>query len=149
VATRRSSPSPLLAIALVLLALACAGLAFGPRLVDGYLALQWTRHYVGRNLAAPRVADARPTGRSAARAVDGLAPLPQAWEAARLALEYGERLKLKDAAAARAVLTPVRVAVERAVASRLRGLGLGELRELFARAEDSLLVVDPRGEADR
>ena len=59
--------------------------------------------------------DARPTGRWAARAVDGLAPLPQAWEAARLALDFGRRLQRKDGAAARALLSQVRESLERAV----------------------------------
>jgi hypothetical protein len=120
-----------------------AGLALAPRLVDGYLALQWTRHLTVRNVEAPRLADARPAGRWAARAVDGLAPLPQAWEAARLALEYSKKMRLRDASAARAILSPVREALERAEASRFRGFGLGELRETVAQAENSELVLDP------
>ena len=109
-------------------------------MVEGYLALQWTRHLVERNAQAPRVADARPVGRWAARAVDLLAPHPSAWEAARLALDYGRKLQPKDAAAARALLASVREALERAEASPLRRHGLGSLREEVWQAENSLLL---------
>jgi hypothetical protein len=125
----------------LLLALVCAGLAAAPAFVDGYLALQWTRHLSARNVPSPRVADARPAGRWAARAIDGLAPLPQAWEAARLALDLGRRMQAKDGQAARALLGQVREALERAESSRFRSLGLGGLRAEVAQAEDSLLVA--------
>ena len=133
--TRRRTFSPAALTAILLLGLVCAGLALAPRVVDGYLALQWTRHLVGRSANAPRVGDARITGRWAARAVDGLAPLPQAWEASRLVLDFSRRVALKDAAAARAALTPAREALSRMEASRWRGLGLGDLRERLERAE--------------
>jgi hypothetical protein len=131
-----SRPRSLVVASLVVL---CAGLAWAPRLVDGYLALQWTRHLAARSAGTPRVQDARPQGRWAARTVDDLAPLPQAWEAARLALEVARRLRLKDAAAARALVTPVREALERAERSAVRGYGLGTLREEATEVENTLL----------
>jgi hypothetical protein len=142
VVTRRSTFSPAGAAGVLVLGLVCAGLAIAPRVVRGYLALQWTRHLTARNALAPRVADARLSGRWAARAVDGLAPLPQAWEAARHVLDYSQRLRLKDAAAARAALTPAREALERAEASRWRRFGLGDLRERLWLAENAE-VLDP------
>lgn len=132
-------------LALFLLVVLCAGLASAPRLVQGYLALQWTRHLVARNQAAPRIADARPTGRWAARAVDGLCPLPQAREAARLALDLARRLRPKDAAAARALVTPVREALERAESSWVGGYGLGTLREEAWQVENTLLIDTEAG----
>ena len=141
-APRRPALSRLRIVAVVLLIVVCPVLAFAPRVVEGYLALQWTRHLVARNAAAPRIADARLVGRWASRAVDGLAPLPQAWEAARLALDFARRLRLKDAAAARALVTPVREALERAEGSLVRGHGLGTLREEAWQVENSLLL-DP------
>ena len=137
-ARRRSFPS--YSALLVLLVVLCAGLGLGPRVVAGYHALQWTRHLVERNAQAPRVADARPVGRWAVRTVDLLAPHPAAWEAARLALDYGRKLQPKDAAAARAVLASVREALERAEASSFRRQGLGSLREEVWQAENSLLL---------
>ena len=136
-ATRRPSGKALPALALVILGASCVLLAEVPRLVDGYLALQWTRHFAARNDQEPRALDARPAGRWTARAVDGLAPLPQAWEAARLAMGFARRLQVKDAAAARALLAPVREAVERAEASWWRHFGAGELREEIWQLENS------------
>jgi hypothetical protein len=131
-----SRPSRLAVAGLIVL---CAGLAFAPRLVDGYLALQWTRHLVARNAIAPHVQDARSAGRWAARTVDDLAPLPQAWEAARLALELAQKLQPRDAAAARALVTPVREALERVESSTVRGFGVGTLREEASRVENTPL----------
>ncbi|HEY6548231.1 MAG TPA: hypothetical protein VI589_10005 [Vicinamibacteria bacterium] len=108
--------------------------------MDGWAALQWTRHLCARNAEAPRVTDARPAGRWAARAVDGLAPLPPAWEAARLAHEFGRRLQPNDAAAARALLSQVRESLERAESSPWRRIGLGGLKDEVWQAENSLLV---------
>ncbi|HEY5906950.1 MAG TPA: hypothetical protein VIZ31_02845 [Vicinamibacteria bacterium] len=140
-ATRRRWFSPGLVFGILLAGLACAALALAPGMVDGFHALQWIRHFSARNAPAPRVLDARPAGRWAARAVDGLAPLPQAWEAARLGLELGRRMQAKDGAAARALLSQVREALERAEASRLRSLGLGSLREEVWQAENSLTMA--------
>ncbi len=144
-AQRRPAPSRLRTVAAFLLIALCAVLAFAPRLIEGYLALQWTRHLVARNAVAPLVLDARPAGRWAARAVDALAPLPQAWEAARLALEFARRLRPKDAAAARALVTPVREALERAEGSVVRGYGLGSLREEAWQVENTLLIDTDAG----
>ena len=144
-AQKRPAASRLRYVAAFVLALLCAGLALGPRLVRGYLALQWTRHLVARNETAPRVADARPAGRWAARAVEGLCPLPQASEAARHALDFARRLRPKDAAAARALVTPVREALERAESSWLGAYGLGTLREEAWQVENTLLIDTDAG----
>jgi hypothetical protein len=72
--------------------------------------------------------------------VDGLAPLPQAWEAGRLALDFGRRLQPKDGAAARALLSQVREALERAESSRWRRIGLDRLKDDVWQAENSLMV---------
>ena len=142
VTQKRPGASPLRSLAIACLLVLCAGLAFAPRLVEGTLALQWTRHLVARNVVAPRVQDTRPVGRWAARTVDDLAPLPQAWEAARLALELAQRLRPKDAAAARALVTPVREALQRAEASAVRGYGLGSLGAEAWQVENTL-ALDP------
>lgn len=137
---RRPSRSPFLVLALGLVLLACAALATGPRMVDGWTALQWTRHLCARNAPTPRVTDARPAGRWAARAVDGLAPLPQAWEAARLALDFARHLQPKDSAAARALLSQVRESLERVEASPWRRIGMDRLKDEVSQAENSLMV---------
>ena len=144
-AQRRPYASRLRYAALVLLVVLCAGLALAPRFVRGYLALQWTRHLVARNETAPRVGDARPTGRWAAQAIDGLCPLPQAWESARLVLDFARRLRPKDAAAARALVTPVRLALERAESSWVGGYGMGSLREEAWQVENTLLIDTDAG----
>jgi hypothetical protein len=137
-ARRRSFRSS--SVLLIFLVALCVGLGLGPRVVAGYHALQWTRHLVERNAQAPRVADARLVGRWAVLTVDLLAPHPAAWEAARLALDYGRKLQPKDAAAARAVLASVREALERTETSSFRRHGLGSLREEVWQAENSLLL---------
>jgi len=138
---RAGAPSPLLLVATALTLLLCVALALGPGIVDGLLAARWTRHLAERNAVTPRVVDARPAGRWAARAVDGLAPLPLAWETARLALQLGQRLQPKDGAAARALLSQVREALDRAQASPWRRLGLGTLRDEVWQAENSLAMA--------
>ncbi len=124
-------------LALVLIVVAALGL--GPRVVDGYAALQWTRYYVRHGQGDLKVWDyGHRTGRVAARAVERLAPLPQAGEAARLGLEVGQALQAQNAAAALTVYTPLRVELEAARANRLRGLGLGAVAaEVKAREDDA------------
>jgi hypothetical protein len=113
------------------------GLLLAPLLVRGYAALQWTCYLSDRNADAPRPGDARSAGRWAAAVVDDLAPLPAARLAARLALDLGRRLQIKDAAASRALVVQVRQALERAEASPFRGYGLRALREEAWQIENS------------
>jgi hypothetical protein len=97
----------------------------GPRLMEGYGALEWTRFYA-REATAPHGADhARRAAHAAARVVDLAAPLPWAPEAARLALEAGQALGPKNAASAAAVYGEVRGALDRAALSPVRRFGLG------------------------
>jgi len=138
---RAGAPSPLLLTGVLVAFLLCLGLWAGPGFVDGLLAARWTQHLAERNAVTPRVADARPAGRWAARAVDGLAPLPLAWETARLALQMGQRMQPKDGAAARALLSQVRESLDRAQASPWRRLGLGTLRDEVWQAENSLAMA--------
>ncbi|MBI3932832.1 MAG: hypothetical protein HY317_05405 [Acidobacteria bacterium] len=114
------------------------GLVLGPRLVDGGSALAWVRYHAARGRAVLPEGDAPRAGRWTARAVDLLAPLPQAREAARLGLDLGRSLEAESPKGALAVYTPVREALDRACASPVRGIGLGalagEARALEARA---------------
>lgn len=111
----------------VLAALALALLA--PRLADGYAALQWTQHYaqgLGRESPQERL---RQCGRQAARAIDRLAPLPQAARAARLGLDLARRLRAERSVEARALCVVVHEALERQRASAWRGWGLAALAD--------------------
>jgi hypothetical protein len=131
----------------LLLLLIIAGAALlGPRLVDGLAALEWTRYY------ARHGADTRPwdlghkAGRSAARAIERLAPLPQAAEAAHLAMGIGQLLEDQNPAAALTLYTQLRSALERTQSSRVQGLGLAAVsaeaktREETARARAQAVV---------
>lgn len=112
------------ATALAGLALA-AGLVVAPTLADGYTALQWTRHYaVGFGSERPfeRV---RQTARWAVRAIDTLAPLPAAGEAAALALQTARRFAAEQPTVAQALYTDVHAVLARQQATGWRGWGLG------------------------
>jgi hypothetical protein len=138
VAPSRTPPKTKAAFAVLFLLASILALGLAPRWVDGYLALQWTRHLAARNTREPRALEAPRTGRWAARAVDGLAPWPAAWEAARLSMDYARALQLKDAAAARSLLSPLREAVAQAEASRWKSLGMEDgLREEIERLQES------------
>ncbi len=108
--------------------LGALGLALlAPRLADGYTALQWTRHYaqgLGRESPHERL---RQCGRQAARAIDRLAPLPQAARAARLALDLARELRAERSVEARALRVVVHEALARQRASAWRGMGLAAL----------------------
>lgn len=114
------------AVAMGVVLLAAAALLAAP-LADAYAALQWTRHYAagfGDERPHERV---RQAGRWAARAIDGLAPLPAAREAASLALQTGRQFERERPVAARALYAGVRAALERQRASTWRGYGLAAL----------------------
>jgi hypothetical protein len=112
-----------LTLDLALLLAAVAMLVLGPRFVEGRSALEWTRYYSARGTQLPKSADVgMRAGRAAARAIDRLAPLPQATEAARLALDFGRRLAGKNPAAAHTLFVELGAALERA---RTSGFGAG------------------------
>ncbi len=111
-----------------------------PTLADGYTALAWTRHW-----AAPategHVAEAerlRQLDRWSVRAVDGLAPLPQAREAAQHALNVAAATEARAPIAAASLYANLAAALERPTVSRWRRLGLTELATQ-ARAREALL----------
>ena len=133
---RKRSPSRRWPASLLLAAVALACPTLGTRLVDGHAALQWTRYYAAQGAEA-RIWDVgNRAGRSAARAIERTAPLPQAAEAARLALELGRGLEPDAPAAAAALYAHVRGALDGVQAVPLRGLGLAGLaREIRGREE--------------
>jgi hypothetical protein len=110
------------------LALLVVALVLAPRILEGRAALAWTRYHVTQApLAKHPGQHTRQAGYFAAQAVDLLAPLPDAAEAARLALALGQVIESRDHAAALTLYTQVRAALERVRASRWRGLGFGGL----------------------
>jgi hypothetical protein len=111
----------------------------GPRTMDGLAALEWTRYHAGRVASARRPLDeATRLGRWASRAVERLAPLPWAAEAARLALDAAPA----DRRSARAALDPLAAALERVSRGWVRGLGLGGILE-EARRRQQALAAEP------
>jgi hypothetical protein len=102
-----------------LLLFSVALVALGPYLVDGHAALQWTRFHA----AAAGPGHALEAARWAVRAASSLAPLPQAEEAAALALEAAARAQAGDPRAARVACDELRGGLE-PVAASWRGKGL-------------------------
>jgi hypothetical protein len=109
----------------------------GPRLMDGYAALQWVRYHAARGAAAEDApAHLRGAARHASHALERIAPLPWASEAAGLALDLGRRLEgRRHDQAALALYTEVRGALGRSRASAWRGLGLAGLAAEAERLE--------------
>lgn len=123
--------------ALAVAALACGLL--GPRLIDAYTELQWVRYHASHGAVAREPpAHLRGAARHAARAVELMAPLPWAGEAAGLALDLGRRLEGRQDAAALSLYVEVRGALERVRASRWRGLGLAGVAAEAERLERAL-----------
>jgi uncharacterized membrane protein YcjF (UPF0283 family) len=121
-----------------LLLFSVALVALGPYLVDGHAALQWTRFHA----AAAGPVHVQEAARWAVRAASSLAPLPQAAEAAALALEAAARAQPDDPRAARAACEELRAGLE-PLASSWRGKGLQtRLEEARPRAAPT----HPRGE---
>jgi hypothetical protein len=113
-----------------------------PRLIHGHAAFQWTRYHVAVGPDSARPGDhARQAGRWAARTIELTAPLPFASSAARQALTLGRTVQDKHGAAALALYTDVRQALDGARASRVRGLGLGGLADEARRLE---IAATPR-----
>lgn len=106
--------------------------------MDGYTALQWVRYHAARGATAPDPpAHLRGAARHAAGALERIAPLPWAGEAAGLALDLGRRLEGEHDAAVLSLYTEVRGALGRSRASRWRGLGLAGLAAEAARLEQA------------
>jgi hypothetical protein len=101
----------------------------GIRLCAGHAALLWTEYYVSHGTEKTRAENAFKAGRAASRAIDLLAPLPDARTAARLALSLGEALEVQNPEAALDLSSEVYSALARARSSRLRGIGLGDLAD--------------------
>jgi hypothetical protein len=121
---------------LLFLLVAVPAVVLAPRALEAHAAVQWTRFLTARAAAAARPGDnARQAARWAVRALDAAAPLPDAAEAARLALDLAKGLTPKEHEAALSVFTDVRSALDRARASKVRGLGLAELAEDARRLE--------------
>ena len=121
-------------------------LALGPRLLEGRTALAWTRYHAAQAAAAKRPGvHVREAAHWATQALESLAPLPDAAEAARVALSLGPAVEARDRAAALTLYTEVRAALERLRASGWRGWGLAGLA-----AEAARLAEAPREpETDR
>jgi hypothetical protein len=106
--------------------------------MDGWAGFEWTKYYAAHGIAGRRAMEqAEKAGRAAARAVEGLAPLPPAADAARLALDMARQLEDRDPGAAVAVCAPVREALDRALAMPLRGFGLEALAKDARTREES------------
>lgn len=68
-----------------------------PTLIRGLAARAWVSHFASlKSLPRPRRASARALVEKAERAIENLAPLPQASDAALRALETGERVEHQD-----------------------------------------------------
>lgn len=119
---RRNTFSAILGLAVLAVAA-----ALGPRLMEGYGALQWTRFHAAR-VDSPRATDhARRAGRAAARTVGLTAPLPWAAQAARTALDAGRSLESSNGPAASSLYAEVRSALDHVSASPVRGFGLSAI----------------------
>ena len=100
-----------------------------PRIVEGYAAIQATRFHA-RRVNGPRAGEqARKAGHAASRVIDLVAPLPWSREAARLALDAASSLEPRNRPSALAAYDEVQGALDRALASSIRGAGLGPLAE--------------------
>jgi len=110
-------------IPLFLLAAALA--LVGPRLIRGYGALQWVRHYELMPPEAARpVERASKMGRYVFVAVRSTAPFFPAGEASRLALDVGRGFEARRPGAALRVYADVREAIEGLHPQWLRAWGL-------------------------
>jgi len=140
----RRPPRRRWSIDLALILVIAGGLGLGPRLMDGWAALQWTRYYAALGAAgAQHPGDVgNRAGRAAARAIEATAPLPTAQEAARLALDLGRNLEPAHPGMAAVLYGHLRGALDRATASRVRGLGLQALAD-EARQREAALQARP------
>jgi hypothetical protein len=102
----------------------------GPRVVEGRSALAWTRFRAARAVVeADPTRSAREAARQADRAIRLLAPLPEAGEAAVLALDVGREVEARDPGLAREVYATVGDSLAAVRAFAPRGLGLGSVAQ--------------------
>ena len=121
-----------------ILVLLVLGLLLAPRVLEARSALLWTTWHATRARANLRAGEhVRQAGHWAARTVDEIAPLPWAADAASIALGLGRSVESKDRVAALVAYTEVRAALDRAGATRWRGLGMGALAAEARRLEES------------
>ncbi len=113
-------------------------LALAPRLLEGRTALAWTRYHAAQATAAKRPGvHVREAAHWAVQALESVAPLPDAAEAARVALSVGQAVEGRDRTAALTLYTEVRAALERLRASGWRGWGLAGLTAEAARLAEA------------
>ena len=113
-------------------------LALGPRFLEGRTALAWTRYHAAQATAAKRPGvHVREAAHWAVQALESLAPLPDAAEAARVALSVGQAVEGRDRTAALTLYTEVRAALERLRGSGWRGWGLAGLTAEAARLTEA------------
>lgn len=122
-ASRRTASVPAM---VALTALASLPLLAAPPLIRGLAARAWVSHYAALpSLPRPRRASARALVEKANQAIESLAPLPQASDAAIRALEIGERTEHRDQdrEAALVIYAGVRSASARVRSRPLSGAG--------------------------
>jgi hypothetical protein len=113
------------------------GLLVTPRVLEARAAFAWTSWHVAQGKLVPRAGEhVRQAGHWAGRTIDLSAPLPWAAEAAQQALAFGQATQDKDRVASLSLYTEVRAALDRALASRWRGLGLEALATEARRLEE-------------
>jgi len=112
-----------------------------PSIIRGLAAVRWVNHYGSmETLPRPRKATARTIVGKADLAISNLAPLPQASNAALLALEIGERLQYgdNDQEAALLIYQGIRASCARMRSRPLLGEGFAVLEARAAALEDSV-----------
>ena len=92
--------------------------------LEAHAAVLWTEYYVLRGPERRGTEEALKAGRSAARAIDLGAPLPDAATAAALSLDLARAFEPQNPEAALALVSGVRAALDQARSSRFRGWGL-------------------------
>jgi hypothetical protein len=113
------------------------GLLVTPRVLEARTAFAWTSWHVTQGkLLAHASEHVRQAGHWAGRTIDLCAPLPWAAESAQRALAFGLTTQDKDRVASLSLYTEVRAALDRALASRWRGLGLEALATEARRLEE-------------
>ena len=121
----------------------------GVRVIEGSVALQWTRFHALRGVAGEKPeASAREAAQHAAVALERLAPLPAGAEAARLALALGRELEVSNREAALGLYSEVASAIEAVRGWPLRGLGLTGLESKARILESRARASMPAGEEE-
>ncbi len=132
---------------LALTVLLGAPLAWAPTLIRGLAADTWVSHYAAmQSLPHPHRAGAKAIVLKIDAAMQNLAPLPQASEAARRGLEIGQRTQYSDhdREAALLIYQGVRVACARVRDRPLAGPGFAVLEARAAALESALRAEVPK-----